>query len=107
MNEILVVCDSPKHGKPTNLATFYYDQDGRWAVSGSNPAARRPSKPGKPLRAIVPLGPDGYAGRPLLRCKRCGWVVPPLSADTLNSIAAQGESEKTIQELRVLASKQQ
>jgi hypothetical protein len=109
MTEIRVVCDDADHARgrperPENVAWFSRDQHGQWSVSGSNPAARRPSsKPGKPLRVIVPLGPDGYPGGKL-RCKQCGQPVPPVSLAVLNDLVAQGVSRETIEELRVLGS---
>jgi hypothetical protein len=102
--KIKVVC-GPHHSgeKPTNVATFSH-QDGQWTVSASNPAVRRPSKPGKPLRVYVPLGPDGYPGGKL-RCDRCGETAPPISLAVLNGFVQQGVSQKTLEDLRLLGSK--
>jgi hypothetical protein len=93
------------HRRITNVATFSRDQDGQWSAIGL-PGATHPSKPGRPLRVVYPIGPGGWPGGKL-RCKDCRELVPPISLQTLNDLVAQGVSSKNIMELLVLASKQQ
>ena len=111
---ILVVCDNPRHARGKIAKIVYYSRcEAKWRRQGGSRSRAWARRGDKVAAAGIKPDPIDIFGPDLLaqKCKLCGKTLTLYVDDVLfpilNQLAAEGESQISIRELDLLASKQQ
>jgi len=103
IDEIVIVCDSPRHarGKVSKLAT-YRRNAGTWALHRTADRQRRSDRKDNQLRAagVRPSVTDSIEADDFRsRCKLCGVRAPDLTGAVLDVLAEHNNSYISVSQL--------